>query len=167
MSGRKVLGTHPYAHPQHIKVVKHLSYIWRWCEMNMGWVYSLNHRISPSLISWELPRFLAKFQKLGRHERPYSVGDTSICTSTAYKGCQTPFIYMTLMWDEYGLGLRHWIISCVYLQMYSSSSIYLGPAGSLWGKDNWSSTLCSMLRGQQHPRFRLHLLLSMIHLGPL
>jgi hypothetical protein len=32
--------------------------------------YSLNHLISPSHISWELPRFVAKFQKLGRHERP-------------------------------------------------------------------------------------------------
>jgi hypothetical protein len=54
----------------HIHIVKHLVYVWHWCEMNMGWVYSLNHRISPSLIGWELPRFLAKSQKLaGRHER--------------------------------------------------------------------------------------------------
>ena len=70
MSGRNVVGTHPYAHLQHIKVVKHLLYIYHWCEMNMGWIYSLNHCISPSLISWELPRFLAKFLKLGWHERP-------------------------------------------------------------------------------------------------
>ncbi len=27
MSGRNVVGTHPYAHPQHIKVFKHLLYI--------------------------------------------------------------------------------------------------------------------------------------------
>jgi len=50
----------------------HIHSIWRlsntlymygidvWCEMNMVWVYSLNHRISPSLIGWELPRFLVK-----------------------------------------------------------------------------------------------------------
>jgi len=30
--------------------------------MNMGWVYSLNHLISPWHISWDLPRFVAKFQ---------------------------------------------------------------------------------------------------------
>jgi len=70
MSGNKVVWTHPYAHPQHVKVVKHLIYIWHWCEMNMGWVYSLNQLISPSHISRDLPRFEAKFQKLGRHEQP-------------------------------------------------------------------------------------------------
>jgi hypothetical protein len=50
MSGCNVVGTHPYAHPQHIKVVKHLIYVWHWCEMNMGWVYCVNHRISPWVI---------------------------------------------------------------------------------------------------------------------
>ena len=27
MGSRNMVGTHPYAHPQHIKVVKHLMYI--------------------------------------------------------------------------------------------------------------------------------------------
>jgi hypothetical protein len=27
MSGRNMVGTHPYAHSQHVKVVKHLAYI--------------------------------------------------------------------------------------------------------------------------------------------
>jgi len=53
MSNHSVVGTCPYAHPQHIKVVKHLLYIYHWCEMNMGWVYSLKHRISPWVIAWE------------------------------------------------------------------------------------------------------------------
>ncbi len=67
--------------------------------MNVGWVYSLNHLISPWNISWDLPWFVAKFQKLGRHERPWPGVDTSICTSTAYKGCKTPSIYYTdLRW---------------------------------------------------------------------
>ena len=38
--------------------------------MNMGWVYSLDHHNSPSLIAWEYARFLTNFQKLARHERP-------------------------------------------------------------------------------------------------
>ena len=37
--------------------------------MNMlGWVNSLNHLLSPSHISLDLPRFVAKFHKLA-HER--------------------------------------------------------------------------------------------------
>ena len=27
MGGHNMMGTHPYAHPQHIKVVKHIIYI--------------------------------------------------------------------------------------------------------------------------------------------
>ena len=70
MSSRNVVRTHPYAHPQHMKVVKLLAYVWHWCEINLGWVYSLNHRISPSVIAWKLPRILPKSQKLGQHEQP-------------------------------------------------------------------------------------------------
>jgi hypothetical protein len=62
----------------------------------MDVVYSLNHRISPSVISLELSRTLAKFQKLGRHEQLLCGDDTSICTSTAYEWCQTP-LYMSDM----------------------------------------------------------------------
>jgi hypothetical protein len=61
---------HIHMHIHSIQRLSNSFHIWQRCEMNMGWVYSLNHRISPSLISWELPRFLAKFQQLGRHERP-------------------------------------------------------------------------------------------------
>ena len=139
MSSRNMVGTHPYAHLHHIKVVKPFIYIWRWCEMNMGGVYSLNHCISPWVIGWELPRFLAKFQKLGRHERPYSGGDTSICTSTAYKGCQTPFIYMMLMWDEYGLGLQpqspHFTIT--YQLRVAQISSKIPTAWSAWAAVTW------------------------------
>jgi hypothetical protein len=68
MSSWNVARTHPYAHPQHMKVVKHLVYVWHWCEINPGWVYSVDHRISPWFaVAWELPRILAKFQKLGWH----------------------------------------------------------------------------------------------------
>ena len=34
------------------------------------------------------------------------IDDGSICPSTAYEDCQTPFIYITLMRDEYGLGVQ-------------------------------------------------------------
>ena len=139
MSGHNMVGTHPYAHPQHIKVVKHLLYVWHWRETNMGWVYSLNHRISPCVLGWEMRRFLAKNQKLGRHEWLYHGGDTSICTSTAYKGCQTPFICMTLMWDEYELGLQpqslHFTMSyCLGVAQISSK---IPKAWSAWAAVAW------------------------------
>ncbi len=71
--------------------------------MNMGWVYSLNHRIAPSLISCVLPRFLAKkYQDLGWHEWPER-GGTHPYAHPQHIICQTPYIYITL---EYGLGLQ-------------------------------------------------------------
>jgi hypothetical protein len=33
----------PYPHPQHMKVVNHLSYVWSGCENQSMWVWSLNH----------------------------------------------------------------------------------------------------------------------------
>ncbi len=56
---------HPYAHPLHLKVVKHLAYV----DID-DWVYSLNHRTSPSFAAQELPRILDDFQKLGEREWP-------------------------------------------------------------------------------------------------
>ena len=38
-----VVRTNPYAHPQHMKVVKHLTCVWQWYGISFDWVYSLNH----------------------------------------------------------------------------------------------------------------------------
>ncbi len=40
---------HPYAHPQHIKVLKHFVYIQYGCGMQSMGVWSLNHDIATSL----------------------------------------------------------------------------------------------------------------------
>ncbi len=48
--------------------------------------YIANVSPQPSHISWDLPRFVATFQTLGKHERPVGGVDASICTSTAYEG---------------------------------------------------------------------------------
>ena len=32
----------PYPHPQHMKVVNHLAYVWSACENHSMWVWSLN-----------------------------------------------------------------------------------------------------------------------------
>ena len=75
-SGRNVVRTHPYSHPLHMKVVKHLVCVWHWCEISFDWVYSLNHCTSPSFVAQKLPRFLGDFPKLGGRNvvrtHPYS-----------------------------------------------------------------------------------------------
>ena len=55
-----VVMRHPYAHPLHMNVVKHLACVWHWYEINLDWVLSLNHCTSPSFVAQELPRFLPK-----------------------------------------------------------------------------------------------------------
>ncbi len=100
-----------------MKVVKHLECIWHWCAgINLDWVYSLNHRTSPSFVAQELPRFLGEFPKLCKHGLLEWCKDTSIFTSTAYEGCQTPCMCLKLMWDQSWLGLQpqssHFTIIC-------------------------------------------------------
>jgi hypothetical protein len=46
---RNSVSVHPYAHPQHIKVLKHCVYIWHGCGMHSKRVCSLNHDITTSL----------------------------------------------------------------------------------------------------------------------
>ena len=111
MSGCNVVGTHPYAHQQHIMIVKHLIYTWDWCEMNMGWVFSLNHRISPWVIGCGSGSclvgldFLLNSKSLVGMSGSYIVG-THPYAHPHYIKVVKHLIYMTLVWDEYGLGLQ-------------------------------------------------------------
>jgi len=61
----------PYAHPQHIKVLKHFVYIWHGCGMDSKWVWSLNHEITTSLRLRPTPIFLNSTPDL--HTRRNSV----------------------------------------------------------------------------------------------
>ncbi len=40
---------HPFAHPQHIKVLKHFGYAWFGCGMQSTGLWSLNHDLTTSL----------------------------------------------------------------------------------------------------------------------
>jgi hypothetical protein len=46
---RNSVRMHPYAHPQHIKVLKHFVYIWYGSGTHSKWVWSLNHDLTISL----------------------------------------------------------------------------------------------------------------------
>ena len=56
----------PYAHPQHMKVVNHLLYIWSGCEKHSTWVWSLNHCTKALLSTKQWPGISADFPNLDR-----------------------------------------------------------------------------------------------------
>ena len=55
-----IQGAWPYVHPQHKKVVKHLTYVWHWCGCHNEWVQSLNHCIMLWFVA--LPRVTLDWQ---------------------------------------------------------------------------------------------------------
>ena len=57
----------PYAHPLHMKVVKHLVYVWYGCVIHSGWVMSLNACVVVRFVDQQWPRILADFPNLGYH----------------------------------------------------------------------------------------------------
>ena len=138
MSGRYLVGTHPYAHPQHIKVVKHLLYIGHWCAMNIGWVNSLNHYISPSLMGGSSPDFWQNSLSLVGMSG-HSVVGTHPYSHPQHIKVVKHLIYITLMWDEYGLGVQpqspHFIMSYWLGVTQNSSNIpiaWLTWAAVMW-----------------------------------
>ena len=65
-SDRKVVTTHPYAHPHNMKAVKDLVCVWHWCGNNLDWVYSLNHCSSLSFIAQSYQAFCVTSNSLGK-----------------------------------------------------------------------------------------------------
>jgi hypothetical protein len=57
----------PYAHSQHIKVLKHFVYIWYGCGMQSMGVWSLNHDITTSLGLIHTPNIQKFTPALHRH----------------------------------------------------------------------------------------------------
>jgi hypothetical protein len=126
-----------------MKVVKHLACVWHRCGISFDWVYSLNHCTSPSFVAQELPRFLgSNFPKLGQQGLLECCYNTSICTSTAYEGCQTPYMCLTLMWDPSWLGLQpqslHFTIICcpgvTQISRWLPKALSAEAAGMLLGR---------------------------------
>ena len=84
----------PYPHPQHMKVVNHLSYVWSGSGNHLMWVHGLNHSRMASINIWQGPRISAHFPNLGQQVWWKRHDDGSISPSTAYGGCESPFICM-------------------------------------------------------------------------
>jgi hypothetical protein len=49
---------HPYAHPQHLKVLKHFAYIQYGCGMQSMRVFSLNHDTATSFRAGKLASYV-------------------------------------------------------------------------------------------------------------
>jgi hypothetical protein len=77
---RNSVRVHPYAHPQHIKVLKHFVNIWHGCGMQSVQVCSLNHDITTLLRLRPTPIFLEIHSYL---QKCISVRGAPICPSTS------------------------------------------------------------------------------------
>ena len=90
----------PYAHPQHIKVIKHFTYmIWMWDAEWGGlqpqpWLYG----ITRATLVPNFPKISPPPAQMYRHK------GAPIRPSTAYQGAQTLYIYMIWMYDAFYYG---------------------------------------------------------------
>ena len=100
--GRNSVRVHPYAHPQHLKVLQHFFYIQYGCGMQSMGVCSLNHDTATTYRLGHTPFFL----KI--HPNPYgrNCKGVPICPSTASQGTQTLCIHPIWMWDAVKGGLH-------------------------------------------------------------
>ena len=93
------VGLHTYAHPQHIKVLKHVVYTCYECGMQFAMLLSLNHEdLTTSLGLWTLPP-----PKFPKNPPPPAQAEqckgNPICPSTAYQSAKTLCMYILWMWD--------------------------------------------------------------------
>ncbi len=95
---------HPYAHPQHLKVLKHFLYIHYGCGMQSMGVWSLNHDTATSYRFSRIPHFPwnspPPAHVMVRHK------GAPICPSTASQGAKILCIHPILMWDAVNGGLQ-------------------------------------------------------------
>ena len=108
-NGSSMVKTHPHAHPQHMKVVRHHICAWHWCGSRFEWVYSLKDVLKLRL--WFAPqtqkttRILNSKRSTMRAVVVWCGKDLSIYTSTATEGCNTPYMYFILMFEPSWMGL--------------------------------------------------------------
>ena len=58
-----VIRTHPYAHPQHMKVTItiHFVCVWQWSGSHLGWAYSLNKHNTLLVAPQRYPEFYSRY----------------------------------------------------------------------------------------------------------
>ena len=65
----RTIRSHPFAHPQHMKMAKHLLHVDHSCASHLGWVlYSPNHYTILFVAPREVFIILGNFQRLGQKD---------------------------------------------------------------------------------------------------
>jgi hypothetical protein len=95
------MNPYAYAHPQHLRVLKHFVYIQYGCGMHLMGVCSFNHDTTSSLGLGHTTVFL-KFTPKPAHVLQHN--DAPICSYTASQGAKTLFIHLIWMWDAVNGG---------------------------------------------------------------
>ena len=93
---------HPYAHPKHMKVLKHFAYIQYGCGIQSMGVGSLSHDTTTSYRLSHTPFFL----KLPPPAHVLRHKGVPICPSTASQGAKTLCIQPIWMWDTVNGGWK-------------------------------------------------------------
>jgi hypothetical protein len=86
--GHNSVRVHPYAHPQHLKVLKHFLFIQYGCGMQSLGVLILNHDTTTSYRLGHTP-FSLKFTPTCTCNTAIAYKDPPICPSTASQGAKT------------------------------------------------------------------------------
>ncbi len=104
---------HPYAHPQHIKVLKHLVYNQYGCGMQSEAVFSLKHDTTASFGFSHTP-FSPNFSPTCTRK------GVTICPFKAYQGAKTLCIHPIWMWDAVWSCFQPqpWHHSIIHVQSY-------------------------------------------------
>jgi hypothetical protein len=87
---------------------------------------------------------LGDFPKLCQQGLLECSWDASICTSTAYEGCQTPCMCLTLVWDQSWFGLQPQSLHFTIICCPGVTQI------SRWLPKAWSAGAAGMLLGHIH-----------------
>ena len=88
---------HPYAHPQHIKVLRHFVYLWYRCRMQFVGLWSLNHDLTTTLGL----RNALIFPKIHLPAQVKQCKCAPMCPPKTLKGAKTLWLYMIWMWDVF------------------------------------------------------------------
>jgi hypothetical protein len=84
---------HPYAHPHHLKLLKHFVYIQYGCGMQSMGVCSLNNDTATSYRLEGLSHTTFSLKIHPHLSTYYGYNDAPICPSTASQGAKTPCIH--------------------------------------------------------------------------
>jgi hypothetical protein len=129
-----------------MKDVKCVLCVWHVSESHLEWVYSLNHHTMMRFAPQDVPIIWCNFQKLDWLEHQDGDKDSSICTSTAYEGCEMHYKCVTLERENF-----QWVHSLNHHTHTAVNTQNLRQCPKAW-LANWSSSNVV----KNYPKAHLH-----------